>query len=435
MQEFSFLNKVEEKPVVTKVTGDRDNSDDFNTNTISLSRYEVNQFLYDFMKSFILSVYERKKKYYNFKVNSLIALENYYSPIVVPLNISETIDDKCIIDSSVIIAEVIYKSVKYYISIYSFIDNFRSSVNWNVAISSERKRGNNTRDLYNFLHNESISNSFYQKKFLTPIMDKNSLDDENNYKIKIAEIPEINLSDLFLSENVKNELERFIYCINNYDDLKINLRYLLSGAPGTGKTQIIKAIANEVKGKATFIFTHGGDKRVNLLFEFASLFEPCVICIDDLDFLVESRENIFLTSFGDFLQYLDGFVTKKIFIIATTNDKTLVDYAASRPGRFDMILDVENITRNNYLDLVRYSTKNKYLIDLFDDEILNLMQSKHVTGAFIVNLVKQIEIKYKMNESKGINEKIDLKRIINNTYNGFYNDQNKLKFNFGFNGI
>jgi len=267
-------------------------------------------------------------------------------------------------------------------------------------------------------------------------MDQDSFSDfKNNYNIKITEIPEVTLKDIFLSESVKNELERFIYCINNYDELKINLRYLLSGAPGTGKTQIIKAIANEVQGKATFIFTHGGDKRVNHLFEFGSIFEPCVICIDDLDLLVESRENTFLTSFGDFLQYLDVFVTKKIFIIATTNNKTLVDYAASRPGRFDMIIDVENITRDNYLALVKNSTKNKELIDLFDDEILNLMQSKHVTGAFIVNLVKQIEIKYKMNEAKGINDKIDLKRIINNTYNGFNSKQNRLKSNFGFNGI
>ena len=53
-----------------------------------------------------------------------------------------------------------------------------------------------------------------------------------------------------------------------------------------------------------------------------------------------------------------------------------------------------------------------------------------------INLINYpIEIKYKMNEAKGINDKIDLKRIINNTYNGFNSKQNRLKSNFGFNGI
>jgi len=138
MQELSFINKNDELSLVENLNGDN-NYDSFNNNTISLSRYDLNQFVYVFMKTFVFSVYERKMKYANFKVNNLIALENYYSPIVVPLNISEAIDDRCIIDSSVIIAEVIYKSIKYYVSIYSYNNNLSNGVSWSVAISSVKK--------------------------------------------------------------------------------------------------------------------------------------------------------------------------------------------------------------------------------------------------------------------------------------------------------
>jgi len=86
------------------------------------------------------------------------------------------------------------------------------------------------------------------------------------------------------------------------------------------------------------------------------------LVIDDIDFLVANREDTFdKKSLGTFLQYLDGFIQQNLFILASTNDKKLVDTAASRPGRFDLIIDMSEINSDNYFSLIyRETTDPEY---------------------------------------------------------------------------
>ncbi len=83
-------------------------------------------------------------------------------------------------------------------------------------------------------------------------------------------------------------------------------------------------------------------------------------------------------------------------MLATTNDKRLVDTAAKRPGRFDLILDIGRISSTYYLDLIRSKTDSAEVIRLFTPEILECLEARKVTGAFIVNLVKHAEIRCKL---------------------------------------
>jgi ATP-dependent 26S proteasome regulatory subunit len=93
-----------------------------------------------------------------------------------------------------------------------------------------------------------------------------------------------------------------------------------------------------------------------------------------------------------FLQRLDGFTKGDQFLLATTNDKALVDLAASRPGRFDRILDVSIIEPTHYLSLVKSKTANEKVVNQFDEGILCLLKRKRVSGAFISTLVKHLEL-------------------------------------------
>jgi len=131
---------------------------------------------------------------------------------------------------------------------------------------------------------------------------------------------------------------------------------LLHGPPGTGKTMLAKAVANETD--ATFIkmagselvqkFIGEGARLVRDLFELASEHEPAVIFIDEID-AIAARRTESKTS-GDaevqrtmmqLLSEMDGFDDRgEIRIIAATNRFDMLDRAILRPGRFDRLIEV-----------------------------------------------------------------------------------------------
>lgn len=80
-----------------------------------------------------------------------------------------------------------------------------------------------------------------------------------------------------------------------------------------------------------------------------------------------------------------------MFVIATTNDHRLVDEAASRPGRFDLILDIPEIETHRYDELIHRETDDEEIMVQFTDSVRNRMRSNRITDAFIVNLIKQLK--------------------------------------------
>jgi SpoVK/Ycf46/Vps4 family AAA+-type ATPase len=240
------------------------------------------------------------------------------------------------------------------------------------------------------------------------------------------------LNDIYLPKNVQNHIALFIHTVEGYGSVKKSLRYLFAGKPGTAKTKIISAIANACKGKATFIFTNGNEHRIESLFRFVELFSPVVLCIDDIDMMTGSREEgLFTRQLANFLQKMDGFVKRDFFLLATTNDKRLVDLAASRPGRFDFIINVNLIQPDLYLSLVKSKTANKEIIYLFEDEeILASLSKKKVSGAFITNIVKHLELISSFEPNKLSQEY--LLQIISETYQGFYKEPEPTNGKTGF---
>jgi proteasome regulatory subunit len=133
---------------------------------------------------------------------------------------------------------------------------------------------------------------------------------------------------------------------------------LLHGPPGTGKTMLAKAVANETD--ATFIkmagselvrkFIGEGARLVRDLFELASERQPAIIFIDEID-AIAARRTESKTS-GDaevqrtmmqLLSEMDGFDDRgEVRIIAATNRFDMLDRAILRPGRFDRLIEVPN---------------------------------------------------------------------------------------------
>jgi transitional endoplasmic reticulum ATPase len=125
---------------------------------------------------------------------------------------------------------------------------------------------------------------------------------------------------------------------------------LLHGPPGSGKTQIARAVAHETS--AYFLHISGpeiidklygaSEAQLRNLFEEARRHEPAIIFIDEIDAIAPQREHMS----GDrqverrvvtqLLALMDGLERRgNVIVIAATNLPNSLDPALRRPGRFD----------------------------------------------------------------------------------------------------
>ncbi|WP_135824666.1 proteasome-activating nucleotidase Pan2 [Halorussus ruber] len=145
---------------------------------------------------------------------------------------------------------------------------------------------------------------------------------------------------------------------------------LLHGPPGTGKTMLAKAVANQTD--ATFIkmagselvqkFIGEGAKLVRDLFELASQREPAIVFIDEIDAVASKRTDSKTSGDAEvqrtmmqLLSEMDGFEDRgEIRIMAATNRFDMLDRAILRPGRFDRLIEVpepDEEARRKILDI------------------------------------------------------------------------------------
>ena len=126
---------------------------------------------------------------------------------------------------------------------------------------------------------------------------------------------------------------------------------LLTGAPGTGKTLLARAVASEAgvpflsASGSSFqeMFVGVGASRVRTLFAEARKSAPCIVFIDEIDAVGRARGRGADAASGDHDQTLnqllvemDGFDhTTGVVVMASTNRADILDPAIVRPGRFD----------------------------------------------------------------------------------------------------
>ena len=128
---------------------------------------------------------------------------------------------------------------------------------------------------------------------------------------------------------------------------------LLHGAPGTGKTLIAKAVANEAG--ANFISVAGpefmskfyGESEENLrkIFDEAEKNAPSIIFIDEIDAIAPKREQtvgeVERRVVSTLLTQMDGLKSRgKVIVIAATNMPNALDPALRRTGRFDREIEI-----------------------------------------------------------------------------------------------
>jgi cell division protease FtsH len=181
---------------------------------------------------------------------------------------------------------------------------------------------------------------------------------------------------------------------------------LLSGAPGTGKTLLARAVAGEAHAAffsisaSEFIeaIVGVGASRVRDLFAKAKEAAPAIIFIDELDAIGRSRQGSVSVSgsndereqtLDQILTELDGFESAEaVVVLAATNRPDVLDSALLRPGRFDRRVAVQAPDRTGRREILEVHTRSLTLAENVDLDAL-AASTPGMVGADLANLANE----------------------------------------------
>lgn len=151
---------------------------------------------------------------------------------------------------------------------------------------------------------------------------------------------------------------------------------ILYGPPGSGKTHLARAVANEVDAKFYYINgpdvigSYTGETEANLrrMFAEASHHAPSIIFIDELDAIAPKRGETGAHSdtriVTQLLSLMDGLTrVDSVIVIGTTNRIDTVDGALRRPGRFDREIFIGPPDADGRLEILHIQTREMPLSD------------------------------------------------------------------------
>ncbi len=201
---------------------------------------------------------------------------------------------------------------------------------------------------------------------------------------------------------------------------------LMTGAPGTGKTLLARAVAGEAKvpffhlsgSEFVEMFVGVGASRVRDLFNEAKKSAPAIIFIDEIDSIGRSRgvgqgggNDEREQTLNQILVEMDGFEkTEKVIVMAATNRSDVLDTALLRPGRFDRHIIIDLPDRTERKEILEVHIKNKKLENNINLELV-ATRTPGFSGAELASLINESAIQAVRDNRKEITQADILKSI------------------------
>jgi cell division protease FtsH len=230
-------------------------------------------------------------------------------------------------------------------------------------------------------------------------------------RVEASEQP-VTFKDVAGIDEAKEELTEIVDFLKNPEKYvrlggRIPRGVLLSGAPGTGKTLLARAVAGEAgvpffqMSASEFVemIVGVGASRVRDLFAQAKAVGSAIIFIDELDAVGRSRSaggpNISgghderEQTLNQILTEMDGFDPRTgVIVLGATNRPEILDPALLRPGRFDRRVAVQPPDRAGREAILRVHTRS---VPLSEDVDLGALASSTpgMVGADLANLVNE----------------------------------------------
>lgn len=156
---------------------------------------------------------------------------------------------------------------------------------------------------------------------------------------------------------------------------------LLHGPPGTGKTMMAKAVANEidanfetVSGPEIMSKYYGeSEEKLREVFDSAEENAPSIIFFDELDAIAPQREeasgDVERRVVAQLLSLMDGLEDRgDVIVIGATNRANALDPALRRGGRFDREIEIGVPDKEGRKEILQVHTRDMPLGDDFDLE-------------------------------------------------------------------
>jgi cell division protease FtsH len=230
---------------------------------------------------------------------------------------------------------------------------------------------------------------------------KAKLLNEDEIKVTFADVAGV--------QEAKEEVEEVVEFLKDPSKFqklggKIPRGVLMSGAPGTGKTLLAKAIAGEAKvpffsiSGSDFVemFVGVGASRVRDMFEQAKKSAPCIIFIDEIDAVGRARgigmgggNDEREQTLNQLLVEMDGFSGNEgVIVIAATNRPDVLDPALLRPGRFDRQVEVPLPDIRGREQILKVHLKNVPAGDSVNPNVI-ARGTPGFSGADLANLINE----------------------------------------------
>lgn len=216
------------------------------------------------------------------------------------------------------------------------------------------------------------------------------------------------LDTLFFDDNVASKItehvDKFLSNETIYKDRSLLYKtgILLYGAPGTGKSSLVTAIATRYNYDLISI-----DMGTFATLDTNALVESInadnskyVVLLEDIDAVVKSRtaedaDKEDKSIINKLLQLLDSTSSPtNVIFVATTNYVEVLDEAITRDGRFDLKVEVKELSVNNIDKMCKsFDLKESDIKDI-KNHIVNELKLKSINQSKLQNIIlKKIENK------------------------------------------